>query len=408
MRVSELHVIATAAIRDTDDGKSFVKEMERAHGIDIRIISGKKEAQYAAYGIFSSHFQPHGLVGDLGGGSLELVSLEDQDIDTRATLPLGPLRLIEKDIDNRTLIHDTTQQQLNQLDWLNEQSFECFYAVGGGFRALAKIHMKEQDYPLDLLDHYRVSREEILPFLDRIAHAEGDALDDLAVSSKRRALMPASAMVMKEVVERSNAKQVVFSTSGIREGLLYGLLSPYLQKEDPLISSAMEMAEGRARTLRYALDLYEWMAPLFAEEDEAHARLRLAACIMNEVSWNIYRPSRAEWAYHAVLHASLAAIGHEERVSLAAAMYHRYKPKWKEDWPSYRILSKKQRQWAVLIGTAMRLGFYLSGSVPGNLKLSSLKIDRGKPKLRLSKETQPLQGDPLDSRFDDLVDAYKG
>lgn len=406
LRVSELHIIATAAIRDSDDGKTFIKEMERSHHVKIRIISGKKEAQYAAYGIFSSHYKPKGIVGDLGGGSLELVSLGDQDIETRDTLPLGPLRLLEKDTDNRDLIRETSKQQLAQLDWLREGNFPTFYAIGGGFRALAKIHMQETNYPIDLLDHYEVTTKEFLPFLTTIAELDDEKLKILPVSSKRRTLMPASAMVMKEILERSGAQDIVFSTSGIREGLLYSLLSPFIQQEDPLISSCIELAENHGRSPRYGSDLFEWMSPLFPDETEESKRLRLAACVLNELAWNMYRPNRSEWAYHVIMHSSLAGINHVDRISLAAALYHRYKPTFKENWASYKLLDDTQQKWAALVGAAMRTAFFLSGGVPGNLQLSSIKIDRGKPKLRLTKETQPLQGESLNKRVDTLTSAF--
>lgn len=407
MRISELHIIATAALRDADDGKAFVKELERAHGVRIKVISGKKEAKYAAYGIFSTHHRPRGLVGDLGGGSLELISLEEPDISLHDTLPLGPLRLLDSEVgSSRELLRDITCKHLNQLEWLRDRSYEHFYAVGGSFRALAKMHMKQQGYPLEILDHYEVESPLMLAFLEAVIECPDERITQLEVSSRRQPQMPAAAVVLREILKMAQAKTVIFSTSGIREGLLYSYLSPYLQKEDPLFATCMEFAAGNGRNLGYHKDLFEWMAPLLRDESEAEARLRLAACMLGELAWRIYRPSRAEWAYFMVLRSSLTGVSHTERVALAAALYHRYQPKWKESWRSYGLLNERWRSWAALVGSAMRLGHYLSGGVPGNLAHSSLKLDGGRPKLRMSREAQPLQGESCETRLSAMLEAY--
>lgn len=97
MEVTELDIVATAAVRDASDGPEFVETLEREHNIFIEVISGKREAKLGAYGILASMHKPEGLAGDLGGGSMELVALDkNQRIGERISLPVGALRLLDE------------------------------------------------------------------------------------------------------------------------------------------------------------------------------------------------------------------------------------------------------------------------------------------------------------------------
>jgi exopolyphosphatase/guanosine-5'-triphosphate,3'-diphosphate pyrophosphatase len=268
--------------------------------------------------------------------------------------------------------------------------------------------MKQRDYPLKLIHNYEVPTTELLPLLEEVAAIPADKVETLPIDAKRQAQMPAAAIILSEVLKISGAERMVFSTSGIREGLLYSQLSPYMRREDPLISSCAELAEQNKRHPGYPADLMEWMSPMFTQETEAEHRLRLAACILSDLAWLVHRPFRAEWAFHRILQSSLVGLTHSERVALATALYHRYEPKWKENWKAYHLLSERQRRWAEVVGTAMSLGYYLSGGLPGNLDHSDLKIERGRPKLRMTKDSEPLKGESVERRLDALATAMSG
>jgi exopolyphosphatase/guanosine-5'-triphosphate,3'-diphosphate pyrophosphatase len=112
--------------------------------------------------------------------------------------------------------------------------------------------------------------------------------------------------------------------------------------------------------------------------------------------------------YHRILQSSLVGISHQERVALATALYHRYEPRWKENWKTYNLINERWRRWAEAVGTAMSLGYYLSGGLPGNLDHSVIRIEKGRPNLKMSRESQPLQGESVDRRLDALTTAMVG
>ena len=75
IEVPQVYAIATAACRDAKNGKEFIGKAERICGTKIEVISGKREAELAALGVVSGFHRPDGIVGDLGGGSLELTDV---------------------------------------------------------------------------------------------------------------------------------------------------------------------------------------------------------------------------------------------------------------------------------------------------------------------------------------------
>ncbi|MDP3525653.1 MAG: exopolyphosphatase, partial [Hoeflea sp.] len=88
-RASEMHVLATAAAREADNGASFIETAEAILGCRIRLLTGEEEARFSALGIIAGYYQPDGIAGDLGGGSLELVDVRDASHSGGQTLPLG-------------------------------------------------------------------------------------------------------------------------------------------------------------------------------------------------------------------------------------------------------------------------------------------------------------------------------
>ena len=85
--------IATAACRDASNGADFIAKAERICGVKIEILSGPREAKLSALGVISGIHRPDGIVGDLGGGSLELIDVRGNSVRSGVTLPLGGLAL---------------------------------------------------------------------------------------------------------------------------------------------------------------------------------------------------------------------------------------------------------------------------------------------------------------------------
>lgn len=407
MDVVEIYIIATAAIRDAEDGKAFVREIEKAHGVTVKTISGVQEAKLAAKGVQASLFKPSGLVGDLGGGSFELVRIHDERIFQQATLPLGALRLKDDSKGDMAVAAELVKTQYDELKWLQDYEFETFYAVGGSFRALAHIHLLERGYPLEVLHAYEVSATDLKSFLRTLLALPVEKLAELPGSSKKRAAsMHFAAIALGEVLDRISVNKVVFSTAGIREGYLYDQLSPYLKQEDGLIAACVDLASQNGRVESYARDLYHWINPLFTTEDPSLHRIRFAACVLSEFAWRIHPQYRAEWQFTRIIQSSLIGMNHKERVMLAVALYNRHTLNTKFDTKVVELLSRKQMQWCVAVGRALSSGFALSGGMAGILPKAPLKLDKKEQiKITVDEELQDLFTDFVKKRLDGLGEA---
>jgi len=406
MDVVELQIIATAAVRDAIDGAEFVERLERKFRINISVISGKKEAQLAAAGIFSSIHNAEGLAGDLGGGSIELIALKDGNYTSQTTLPIGPLRLLDISKGDKSKMAKLIQESLQAEKWLAPT--KTFYAIGGSFRALARIQMANEKYPLEIVHHYTIKTPVMKKLIREITNATPAQIEKMnGVSSKRvEALIPA-ALVMEKILEITTPQEVVFSAYGIREGYLFEKLSPYLRNEDPLIASCTDLASQNGRVTGYAKELFHWMSPLFEQEQEEEHRLRFAACIVSEVAWRIHPEYSAGWSFSRIMQSSMVGLSHHERIALALALYHRHQYKFKSVSPTLSLLSDKEKAWAKLVGTLANLAFLLSGAMSGNLENVPLGIAKEGVSIAFIGEAKDLQSDTICKKIDNVQEAFK-
>lgn len=408
MDVVELQILATAAVRDASDGAAFVEMLEQRHRINITVISGKKEARLAAEGVFSSIYKPKGLAGDMGGGSIELIGIDEGTTKEQITLPIGPLRLMDLGKGENTRMRKLIAEHMDNERWLETLNPEHFYAIGGSFRALAHIHMALVDYPLDIVHQYTVKSGPMRKFLKEII---GSSVQEIArmpgAPAKRLDALIPGALVLEHILDLANPMDVIFSASGIREGYLFEKLSPSVAEEDPLVASCTDLATQNGRPPGFARELFLWMSPLFINEDDTSKRLRFAACILSEIGWRIHPDARAEWSFFRIIQSTLTGLSHQERVTLALALYHRYRPKVKEEWHVLDLVRERDRAWARVVGTAANLAFLLSGGHAGNLGGVVLRLGKHELEVVFDEESQDLMSDTVKKRVDGLGEAFR-
>ena len=210
------------------------------------VLSGKREAKYSAFGVISGIHRPDGIVGDLGGGSLELVDVRGSRIREGVTLPLGGLAL--QDISSKSLkkAEKFVRKALAGMPGLAAGTGRSFYAVGGTWRALARLHMWQTGYPLHVMHGYVIPAREALEFSRLVHRIDPQMLSRIeVVSDARRPLLAYAALVLEHLVRVARPKDVVISALGVREGLLYSLLDPRERKRDPLVTAAQAYARPR-------------------------------------------------------------------------------------------------------------------------------------------------------------------
>jgi exopolyphosphatase/guanosine-5'-triphosphate,3'-diphosphate pyrophosphatase len=402
--VRRLDVLATAAVRDAEDGADFIRQAERGLRVRATILSGADEGRLSAYGVIAGIPDAAGLVGDLGGGSVELVPVSGGQVGPAVSLPIGPLRLADIADDERRL-RETIDRHLDTLPWLNGRPFGTFYAVGGAWRALARIHMDQNDYPLHVIQQYTLSRGAAEGYLDIIARQSRKSLERLtAVSKKRLETVPFAARVLHRLLRRIQPKRVIFSAFGLREGHLFSLLDEKEQQRDPLLAGALAMAESHRRFGSDGDELFQWTHPLYPDEDAGQRRLRHAAALLSDVAWAEHPDYRAAQAERTALFMPIPGIDHEGRVFLAATLHARYGGAEPSDTVR-RLLDDERLVAARGIGLALRLGNTLTGGVPGLLSGSKLAMEDGVLTLSFRRNGGERLGESVQRRLEALSRA---
>jgi exopolyphosphatase/guanosine-5'-triphosphate,3'-diphosphate pyrophosphatase len=372
---------ATAAVREAIDGPAFVRRIKAETGLTVRVLSGETEARYSALGVLAGAPDASGVVGDLGGSSLELTRLADGQPGLGLTLPLGPfaLRTAEGFDPARA-----RARVMRALDETGEQfACETLYAVGGGWRNLALLQMRIAGYPLQIVHQYEMGAAEALDAARFIARQSRGSLDRIEGVSKRRLeTIPYAAVVLEGLIERLGLRRVALSAYGLREGLLFESMPPSLRALDPLIEgcAALGAREGVSDGLGPALQA--WLAPLFAKLpslfEGRDATLLAAACRLADLGARLHPDHRADLLFEQVLRAPIAGMNHTERAFLAVTLFARHTAAMPTLEPAVlsRTLTPERLRRARALGAAMRLGCDLSGRGADLLRRSSIEIAR--------------------------------
>ncbi len=408
-QVTEFGAVATSAARDASNGRDFIQNAERLLGQPVRILSGEEEARIAAEGTLAGIPDADGLVADLGGGSLDMVTVKDGKTGIAATLPFGPLRLMDMSAGNLNKARNIVEKGLDRLDWTKPLKGRALYAVGGIWRALAHVDMEEQDYPLRVLHHYVMPAGRAIKLCRVVAGLSRKSLEKMRSVPKRRAeALPYGAAVMEATITSLGLKEVVVSAYGLREGVFQRKLRPDEAAKDPLTAFARDMNQRLSRTAGHAGELFQWMAPLFPKETPQQRRIREAICLFSDVGWRRHPDDRAMGAFIQVLRGNYGGADHHDRALMAAAIYHRYVGD--EDFPKETgiggLLGAEGGITAQQIGLAARLGFGISGALEGELPDTSLSVTRETIVLITPDSKRTLIAEGVQKRLDELGKAF--
>lgn len=375
IRVGRIDLLATAAVRDADDGPEFIAAVETVTGQPVQIVAGEQEARLAALGVLSGTPEARGLVGDLGGGSLELVRIENHQLANQVTLPLGPLRLMDMGGVRQGALIRHIDEHIQGQAWLTEQRGGDFYAVGGAWRSLAKLHMEQSNHPLHIIHNYAIEVGKAREFAAQTAVANRQMLERSPATRRRADTIPHAALVLERLLRFANPGRVVFSAFGLREGHLFSLLGDDERRRDPLIAACDDLARMSGRPVP-ADALFAWTNGLLAGEDEAARRLREASCHLCEIAWAEHPDYRAELAFLRVLRYPFPGVDHIERVFLALTAHARYGggPDTDIMARSRTLLSDGQAAKAQILGLALRLAHTLTGGADSMLRRTALKV----------------------------------
>jgi exopolyphosphatase / guanosine-5'-triphosphate,3'-diphosphate pyrophosphatase len=403
MGVPTVRTVATAAVRDASDGAAFIARA-RDLGIDIELLSGEDEARAAGLGVISAIPLADGIVGDLGGGSLELVRVKGGAVLDRISLPLGVLRLPAIRAKGRRTLDSTVKKMIAKAGWKGVERDLPFYLVGGSWRALARLHMHLTDYPLPVLHNYVMPPQAAVRLFRAVGRMDRKVLKSInIVSGARIPALGDAAALLATLTRLLGSKSLVVSSFGLREGLLYAALDETQRSEDPLIAATRAAGARQGRFDEHGDLLARWIAPLFTKDTPEDARLRHAACLLGDVAWAASPEFRAERGLDVALHGNWVGVDARGRAMLGQALAASFGGGTVPTPVVAQLASPEELALASTWGLAMRLGQRLSGGVAGPLGQCHVSADETSIRLHIPEESRAIYGDAVERRHRQLA-----
>lgn len=377
-RVQRVETVATAAVRDAQNGAKFLEDVA-ALGLKPRLLSGEEEATGSALGVVAAFPAARGVVADLGGGSLELIHVDGETLARGASLPFGTLRLPGLRADGPARFSRHIRKALDVAEW-HCAADESLFLVGGTYRALARFALEQHPSGIDDPHGFTLTREAAASLCRSVLRGKLPAAGS-GIAASRLATLPDAAALLAVLLRQIRPARVVFSGWGLREGLLHARLDPAVQRQNPLLAGVTSFTEALGSPATVAAMVAGWTAAANPPASPVREDLRLAATMLALASHRIEPNLRADHARDWALRKRWVGILPQDRALIAACLLANagkvaLVPPLQSLAPAAALAD------ATIWGLAVRLCRRLSGLAPQVLANSALAVEG--PQLVLS------------------------
>jgi exopolyphosphatase/guanosine-5'-triphosphate,3'-diphosphate pyrophosphatase len=389
---SRIEAVATSAVRDAQNSEFFIAKVKQVTGLKLRVLDGEDEARLTFRSALA-HFDlgaGRSVITDIGGGSLELALAAEGVVDRLTSLPLGALRLTERFFKAqsarpkalkklRKLVRKSIKPIISSRDWRGARVI----GSGGTFTNLAGIHLTRQGtFAAKSVQGTVIPRVDVEHILDSLAEMSDDERRSTpGLNADRADIIVAGIAVIAEVLAHVDAREIVVSRYGIREGLLLEAARVAPVVADPGVArerSVRELAERchyekkhasavRALALRLFDSLQERL-----DLDADDRRILADAAMLHDVGYHINYDRHHKHSYHIILHGDLLGITPAEQVLIAnVARYHRGEPP-KKKHSNYGDLDRPLRRRVKALAAILRVADGLDRGHVGTVE--SMKV----------------------------------
>lgn len=400
--IRQVDVVATAASRDASNGPEFLAAV-RAMGFEPRLLSGEDEARTSAMGVIGAFPGAQGVVADLGGGSLELISVAGNLPGKGVSLPLGTLRLPEYRGDNAAEMRTQLGTAVGAATAADTKG-ETLYLVGGTWRAMAVVAMAARNYPLSDPHGLQISAEEARGMLAQMERLSVEQLSsDPRITPMRARYLHDAGQLLGALLDRFEPAHLVFSSWGLREGLMFDELEDFAQAQDPLLAGVSEFAASRGTPPMLATQVAAWTVGARGTGAPGSERLRLSATMLALASMQIEPNLRSELAMDWALHKRWIDVDAAGRAMMAAAVAANKNECTLPD-ALRKLASDEQLEEAVRWGLAIRLCRRLGGRSNRLFNVSRLDVNGTRLLLSIERDYADLYGQPSEKDLGLLAD----
>ena len=391
LKVRKILAVATSAVRDAPNKSIFLNKAKKI-GINIKVIDGQKEAFFGAVASSNLLPQDNGITIDIGGGSTEFALIKNKKIIDKISLKLGTVRLKELFFDKNDIkgAKKYINEELSKLP----ETFKTttILGIGGTIRALSKAIMKKNEYPLDILHGFTYNLENEQDFYNLIINATNPELKDLGFKEERFDVIKEGTLILAESIKKLQAKELVTSGVGVREGvflsdLLRGANYMFPKNFNPSVRSIEDIYQIDKKISNYeanlALKIFDILKPLHNIDDKYKEHLKYAIKLSMAGSYIDFYSSHKHTNY-VLLNSLHYGFSHKDRILISKIIrYHKKKKIKKEYLNLYSHLAPEKK----ILETLCYI-FWLTKTL--NINLSNQKLI-----ISLQKDTIYINGENL-------------
>jgi exopolyphosphatase/guanosine-5'-triphosphate,3'-diphosphate pyrophosphatase len=377
--------VATSALRDAPNKNDFLKKVKDKLKLNIKIISGEKEAYFGA--IACANLLPqqqNALSIDIGGGSTELAYINGDNVSHTISLALGTVRLKELYFDTHD-ISDAIHYIDTQLESIPNETISTLIGIGGTFRAISSAIMQREKYPLNKIHAYSYKTKTFSKYIDKVLEANDEKeLSKLYIEPNRFDVIKPGTLILQRILKKLSIEKIVTSGVGVREGV-------YLA--DLLRTSKHKFPHNYNTSVRYILDshivdkeyanqlsnlskkLFDLTADYFKIDEQYRKNLAIAAKLY-PAGRSIHFYSQNKHTYYLIQSALEYGFTHEDIMLIATlARYAKNKLPSKSHLQKYAALLPQQRITKTL-SFLISLSIVLLSHRPRNIDFE-LKLEDG-------------------------------
>ena len=281
--------VATSALRDAPNAKTFLTRIKKDFGISIKVIDGEKEAYYGGVAALNLIHENSFVTVDIGGGSTEFSFVNEGKIIKSISLNIGTVRIKELYF-NKNDFDGARKYILNNLEKiydLNISMPNTAVGIGGSIRAISKAIMKNDEYPLDVLHGFKYDVENQSKYLNDIIESKSDSeLSNLNIKKDRFDTIKEGTFIFKTILDELDIKKVITSGAGVREGvylddLLRNSNGVFPANFNVSVRSLLDRFEIDSNQSSYfgnnARKIFDALKPLHNLDDEYRTKLVIAS-----------------------------------------------------------------------------------------------------------------------------------
>jgi exopolyphosphatase/guanosine-5'-triphosphate,3'-diphosphate pyrophosphatase len=338
----QLRPLATSAIRDAANRDEFLVKASELCQVDVRVLSPEEEARYGYLAAVNSTTLSDGAVLDLGGGSLQLVSVTDCRAGEMGSWPVGTVRMTERFLPDeeakgkqRKALREHVAEQVESAGWLSRTG-RHLVGLGGTVRNLAAAAQRAAELPSFGVQGFVLGRDALGELIERLASTPASKRGSIpGIKPERGDVILAGATVIEAVLEAGGFDAVEVTEAGMREGVFFEW---HLAPADPPLFDSVRKASVRNLGLQYggdnphidhvvalSLQMFDALAAAGAHPgDPAERELLWAAAMLHDIGMTVDYDDHHKHSRYLILNAGLPGFSPGEVALIAQAVrYHR-------------------------------------------------------------------------------------